>query len=97
MDIPREPTVEPLEYSTLKQRMPWKPYVLGLLTPPLLYLLAYALLRITGVIYPYYSQGSWEMEGGTGVYVIDIWFLPLVLLEGDFHNHFRWLSEPGGG
>jgi hypothetical protein len=97
MHRPAEATSPSLEYSTLRRRWPWKPYLLGVLTTPAAYLLLYVVLRFTGVFYTYYSQGSWEIEGGTGIYVIDMPFFPLAVMEGDLHNRLRWLREPTGG
>jgi hypothetical protein len=86
-----------LEYSTLRRRWPWKPYILGVLTTPLVYLMLYAILRVTGAFHPYYSQGSWEIEGGTRIYIVDVAFFPLAVMEGDLQNRLRWLPEPTGG
>jgi hypothetical protein len=86
-----------LEYSTLRRRWPWKPYILGVVTTPVVYLLLYVILRVTGVFHAYCSQGSWEIEGGTGIYIVDVPFFPLAVMEGDLQNQLRWLPEPTGG
>ena len=86
-----------LEYSRLRRRWPWKPYLLGLATTPAIYLLLYGVLRLTGAYYTFFNQGSWEISGGTGVYAVDLSFLPLAVIEGDLHNRLRWLPEPTGG
>ena len=67
------------------------------MTTPAVYLLFYTVLRVTGVFHAYYSQGSWEIEGGTGIYVVDVPFFPLMMMEGDLQNRLRWLPEPTGG
>ena len=94
-------TVEPdrisLDYTAAPRRRPWRAYLLGVVTTPALYLLLYLVLRGTGVFHAYYSQGSWEIDGGTGIHVIDLPFLPLVIMEGDLHNRLRLLPEPTGG
>jgi hypothetical protein len=97
MHHPPEPTSTALDYSTLRHRRPWKPYLLGVVTTPAAYLLVYAILRFTGVFYPYYSQGSWEIDGGTGVVIVDRSFFPLAVIEGELHSRLRWLPEPTGG
>ena len=73
------------------------PYLVGVVTTPAVYLLLYAILRLTGVFHAYYSQGSWEIEGGTGVYIVVVAFFPLAVMEGDLPNRLRWLPEPTGG
>ncbi|HEX8340561.1 MAG TPA: hypothetical protein VF624_06590 [Tepidisphaeraceae bacterium] len=87
----------PLEYATPRRRRPRRPYVLAVTSVALAYLLLYVALRVTGVFYPYYSQGGWEIDGGTGIYAVDIPFLPLAILEGGAHNRLRWLPVPAGG
>src|SRR5687768_11076497 len=87
---------QPLAYAT-KSRRPWKPFVLGVLTTPAAYLLLYAVLRLSGSFHTYYTQGSWEIEGGTGIHFVDTVLFPLATLEGDLHNRLRWLPEPPGG
>ena len=64
---------------------------------PVVYLVAYCLLRLSGVYYAYYSQGSWEIEGGTGIPVVDMAFFPTAVIEGSVQNKLRWLKEPTGG
>lgn len=88
---------EVMPYSPTKSRMAWRPFVLGVLATPMLYLLLYTLLRVFGVFSPYYSQGSWEIEGGTGIALIDIPFLPAAIAEAELQNRLRWLDEPTGG
>jgi hypothetical protein len=95
MEGPQNTVAQPLEYSTLRRRWPWKPYALGVLTLPTFYFLLYLILRFAGAFHAYYSQGSWEIEG-TGIYIVDVPFLPLLLMEGDVQNHLRWLKEPTG-
>ena len=97
MHEPEETPWQSLKYSKQRRRWPWKEYVLGVVTTPIVYLLLYAILRVTGVFHAYYSQGSWEIEGGTGIYLVDMPFLPLVAMEGDLQNRLRWLPEPTGG
>lgn len=97
MHHPAGATSPSLEYSTSERRRLWKPYVLGVVTTPAIYLLLYAVLRVTGVFHAYYSQGSWEIEGGTGIYIVDLPFFPLAVMEGNLHNRLRWLPEPTGG
>ena len=91
MHHPADAISPSLEYSTLRRRLPWKPFILGMLTTPVVYLVLYAILRVTGVFHAYYTQGSWEIEGGTGIYIVDVPFLPLALMEGDLQNRHRWL------
>jgi hypothetical protein len=86
-----------LDYPAAPRRRPWRAYLLGVATTPALYLLLYLVLRGTGVYYAYHSQGSWEIDGGTGIYLLDVPFLPLAFMEGDLHNRLRWLPEPTGG
>lgn len=83
--------------SLPQQRLAWKSFLIGTACVPIAYVLLYLLLRITGVFYAYYSQGSWEIEGGTRFYYVDIWFVPLVMIETDVQNYLRWLPEPTGG
>jgi hypothetical protein len=97
MEQPTDTTSHSLEYSTLRPRWAWKAYVLGIGTTPVVYLLLYTILRVTGVFHTHYSQGSWEIEGGTGVYVVDAAFFPPAAMEGDLQNWLRWLPEPTGG
>jgi hypothetical protein len=98
MQRPAEATTSPvLNYSTLRRRWPWKPYILGVVTAPTVYLLLYAILRVTGVFHAYYSQGSWEIEGGTGIQIVDVPCIPLTITEGKLQNRLRWLPEPTGG
>ena len=89
-------TASALQYATRRRRWLGEPYVLAVLTAPAAYLVLYVVLRATGVFYAYYSQGSWEIET-TGIYAIDMTFIPLVVIEGDLHNRLRWLPEPTGG
>ncbi|MBC7783027.1 MAG: hypothetical protein H7144_04235 [Burkholderiales bacterium] len=96
MQHPPNATPPSLEYATLRTRRPWKPYLLGVVTTPAIYLLLYAVLRVTGVFHAYYSQGSWEIEGGTGLYFVDALFFPLAIMESDLQNRLRWLTEPIG-
>jgi hypothetical protein len=86
-----------LEYSTLRRRLPWKPYLLGVATLPAIYLARYVLLRCCGVYYPFYNQGGWEIDGTTNSLVIDVAFFPARIVEMNLHNRLRWLPEPTGG
>ena len=86
-----------LPYSRGRGILPRRSYLLGLVTLPALYVLVYVLLRLAGVYYPFYHQGGWEMDGGTGVYAIDLAFLPATITEIDCQNRLRWLREPTGG
>lgn len=54
----------------------------------------YLVLRMTGVFYPYYSQGNWQIESRS---IIAVAFLPPLLLETHVQNWLRWLPEPDGG
>jgi hypothetical protein len=91
------PSTDELTISTNSIRRPWRVYLLGVLTAPAAYLLLYIALRVTGVFHPYYSQGSWEIEGGTGVRFLDVSFMPLTIFETDLQYRLRWLREPTGG
>jgi hypothetical protein len=64
---------------------------------PLLYLSTYATLRVSAVYYLFFDQGSWEVEGGTGLRIVDFIFLPAILTESEIQNRLRWLPEPKGG
>jgi len=86
-----------ISYSRTKPRLPWKSYLCGVLTVPAIYVLIYVVLRASGVFHPYYSQGSWEIDGGTGIVIVDLPFVPAAIAEGEFHNRLRWLAEPSGG
>ena len=97
MPVPPDATSNALDYSTLRHCRPWKLYLLGVATTPAVYLLMYALLRLTGVYYPYFSQGSWAIDGSTRVAIVDLSFFPLAVIEADLHNRLRWLPEPTGG
>jgi hypothetical protein len=90
-------TSEILAYARSRPRLPWRPYILGLLTVPVLYVLLYLVLRACGVFHAYYSQGSWAIDGGTGIYVVDLPFLPAAIAEADLQNRLRLLPEPTGG
>jgi hypothetical protein len=85
-----------LEYSTTKRRLPWMPYLAGVLTVPALYLFTYVLLRVCGAYYLFYNQGGWEMDGSVG-YLVDTIFFPAVVVECDVHDRLRWLQPPSGG
>lgn len=91
-----KPMPQPLQYSVLKRRLPWKPYLLGVMTLPTLYFTAYLLLRVTGVYYPYWNQGGWDIDGSTRSYLLDALFVPATLLEARIQNELRWLREPTG-
>lgn len=97
MDQSIGPGSTSLDYSTRRPHRPWKAYILGVLTIPVVYLLLYAVLRLTGVFYAYYSQGNWEIDGGTRIDVVDVWFIPLAITETKLQNRLRWLPEPTGG
>ena len=86
-----------LDYATRRPRRSWKSVLLRLLVLPLAYVSLYIALRAAGVFHAYYSQGSWEIEGGTGIGMVDISLLPLALNEARFHNYVHWLPEPAGG
>jgi hypothetical protein len=86
-----------ISYSRSKPRWPWKAYFCGVLTVPTLYVSIYLALRAGGVFHAYYSQGSWEIEGGTGIVCLDFAFIPAAIAEAEFHNRLRWLPEPSGG
>ena len=92
-----DPPAPSLPYAPSPPRRPGKSFLLGLLAAPAIYLLLYALLRGTGLFHAYYSQGSWEIEGGTGLYLVDVAFRPLATFEADLQNRLRWLPEPSGG
>ena len=88
---------EPLAYSMLKARRSWKAFLLGVLTTPAAYVLLYVVLRATGIFHTFYNQGGWEIDGGTGIYALDVPFLPLTIFEANLQNRLRWLREPTGG
>jgi|GEM_PF-6255073 len=60
MHHPADATSPSLEYSTLRRRWQWKPYLLGVATLPAFYLVTYIMLRVCGVYYPFFNQGSWD-------------------------------------
>lgn len=64
---------------------------------PILYVFTYIMLRVCGVYYPFFDQGSWEIEGSTRVFVLDVVFWPAQVIEGEIQNRLRWLPEPKGG
>ena len=97
MNQPADATSPFLEYAPSRSRRLWKRYLLSLVTAPLAYILLYVALRMMGILSAYFSQGRWEIEGGTGAYIIDVAFYPMVLIEGDIQNKLRWLPEPSGG
>ena len=81
-----------------RKKVWWRAYLIGATSVPVLYLALYLLLRVGGVYYPYYSQGSWEMDGGTNIYFVDLAYLPLIFVENEFQAHFDWFYEqPTGG
>lgn len=86
-----------LEYSRLRRRLPWTPYLLGVATLPALYLATYVLLRCCGVYYPFYNQGGWEIDGSTNSLIVDGAFFPAMIVEMNLQNRLRWLPEPTGG
>src|SRR3954468_14348889 len=88
---------EVLSYSRTRPRLSWKPYVLGVLTTPALYVVAYVLLRACGVFYPFYNQGGWDIDGSTGIFAVDVAFLPATFAEANLQSRLRWLAEPTGG
>ena len=68
-----------------------------MLTLPALYLIFYVFLRLSGVYESYYSQGSWEVDGSSNSYVVDVIYFPLFILETDLQFHFSWFhDEPVG-
>ena len=97
MPQPPDATSTSLDYSTLRRRLPWKPYLLGVVTLPTLYLFTYVLLRLCGVYYPFFNQGSWDIDGTTHVYLLDLAFAPATMVEADVQNRLRWLRVPSGG
>jgi hypothetical protein len=97
MHHPADANSHRLEYSTLRGRWPWKPYLLGVATLPGLYFLTYILLRVGGVYYPFFNQGGWDIDGTTNVYLLDLTFVPARMIEADIQNRLRWLPEPTGG
>ena len=82
-----------LEYSTPRRRWPWKPSLLGVAMLPALYLVAYILVRLCGVYYPFFNQGGWEIDGTTHVQALDEAFAPATMIEADIQNRLRWLRE----
>ncbi len=79
--------------------LPWRwalvGYALGMFTLPVVYLLVYFLLRLSGVYYPSWSQGSWdEIDGTTNVFVLDVLFLPAEVFEVQLANRYHFLKEP---
>ena len=73
-------------------------YLLGMLTFPTIDLLGYALLRVTGVYYPYWSQGSCdEIDGTCHVYLIDVATLPMRELEVELDSKLHYIRPPSGG
>lgn len=97
MHHPADATSSSLEYSTPPRRWAWKPYLVGVATLPAIYLVTYVLLRLCGVYYPFFNQGSWDIDGTTHVYVLDLAFGPATMIEAEIQNRLRWLREPTGG
>lgn len=94
MQDSKEPS-STIAYSPQRRRRGrWKICAIGTLV---LYVLGYAILRFTGVYYAYYSQGSWEISGDTGIVFIDVGFLPMCWCEDAVLNQVRLLPEPTGG
>jgi hypothetical protein len=54
-----------------------------LLLIPVIYCLSYVGMRIAGRIYPFYNQGSFEMDCKDSVSVV---FIPLINTEQMWHN-----------
>jgi hypothetical protein len=82
--------------GTKEMRIP-RSLAFGIISPPSLYLAAYFAFRLSGVFHLFYNQGGWEMDGSTGVTVIDIAFAPIAMAELDFENRVHVLREPSGG
>ena len=61
-----------MEYGSGRRRGLWFTRFLFVVAAlALLYDGTYGVLRLTGVYYPFFDQGSWEIEGSTGIDVID--------------------------
>lgn len=84
-------------YAKNQSVLLWRPFLLGVAAVPSVYVLVYITLRLCGVYHLFYNQGGWEIDGGNGVYIVDVTFLPATIMEADCQNRLRWLREPGGG
>jgi predicted RNA-binding Zn-ribbon protein involved in translation (DUF1610 family) len=76
-----------------RQRRWLAPYVIGLSTIPILYLLLYLSLRVTGVYASTYNLGNWEVKVDSNSEVVDTLYLPLSYLESEMQFHFSWFHD----
>jgi hypothetical protein len=80
-----------------RRRRHWIVPLAATVLPVVAYVLTYVVLRAAGVYYPFYNQGSWDIDGTTHVTAIDVVFVPALLVEQELQNSLRWLPEPTGG
>ena len=70
------------------------------LSLPAAHFALYVLLRLTGVYYAFFDQGWGDIDGETGVLLIDLSFMPYMLVVGQFHHaldQWGWMEQPTGG
>jgi len=96
MQRPLVPAPDVLSYSQLRRGPRWKAYLCGVAALPVLYVLSYIMLRACGVFYPFYNQGGREMDGGTGIYAVDVVFFPAAMTAECVQDRMKWLPEPTG-
>lgn len=58
-------------------------------------LASYVACRMTGTLYPFYNQGTWDAMDGRVPGWVHLAFLPLSELELAYHNRFT--PAPSGG
>jgi len=94
---PAQPTSQSIDYAEPLPPRRLKRTLWAVSIVPLIYISAYFVFRVSGVYYAYWSQGSWEIEGGTGITAVDILFFPACLAEGAVLNNLHLLKVPSGG
>ena len=69
-------------------------YIISCLTAPLMYVLAYAILRTGPWSTAFYNQGGWEIHTQLGARA-ELVFVPLMLAEAQ--AWYRLVPAPSGG
>jgi hypothetical protein len=90
-------SVQTLHYTTRDRPRRARRSVIAVASTPAVYIAAYSVLRLCGVFYPFYNQGSYEIDGSTNVRALDILFSPAVLVEDVLRTQVEWLPPPSGG
>ena len=98
MHQPLQASSHALSYSPERRQLKRKRYVIAALLLPVAYVVTYLVLRLTGVYYLFWNQGSWDsIDGSTRVVFVDRMFTPAVQLELFLQNTFRLAPPPSGG